>query len=59
MNLLSKNRADNFFRYKWLCDPVFATWIADMLYPYGKTLLDVGCGNGYMFDYYASKFTKI
>lgn len=59
MNLLSKNRADNFFRYKWLCDPVFATWIADMLYPYGKTLLDVGCGNGYMFDYYASRFTKI
>lgn len=59
MNLLSKNRADNFFRYKWLCDPILANWIVDILQPYGKKLLDVGCGNGYMFDYYASRFAKI
>lgn len=59
MILISKNRADNFYKYKWLCDPLFATWIVNILRAYGETILDVGCGNGYMFDIYATAFSKI
>lgn len=59
MILISQTRADNFHRYKWLCDPILGAWIVHMLRPYGKSILDVGCGNGYMFERYAGEFEKI
>lgn len=59
MNTLSKNRADNFLKYDWLCNPTLANWIVDMLNVYGNSILDIGCGNGYMLDFYYKKFNKI
>lgn len=59
MNLISKGRADNFNRYEWLCDSNFGEWIVKILSTYGKTIIDVGCGNGYMFDFYASAFDRV
>lgn len=59
MNIISEVRAKHFSKYKWLCDPLFSQWIVENVSAYGKTILDVGCGNGYMFDYYAKCFEKI
>lgn len=59
MNLFSKNRADNFFKYDWLCDPNLANWIINLLSAYGTSILDVGCGNGFMLNFYMKTFNKI
>lgn len=59
MNEFSIYRAENFEQYQWLCDDGLATWIVDKLFPYGNSILDVGCGNGFMFPFYLEKFQKI
>lgn len=59
MNFFSKRRADNLSQYNWLCNPVLANWIVDMLKVYGTSILDVGCGNGYMLNFYSDFFDKI
>ena len=59
MNLFSQKRADYFSKYEWLCDPLLAEWIVNHLEKYGGSILDVGCGNGFMFDYYQSHFNDI
>lgn len=59
MNLISKQRADNFDKYQWLCDPNLAAWIIGIVRAYGKSIVDVGCGNGYMFDFYVSAFDRV
>ena len=46
MNILSDFRAKNILKYYWLCDEIFANWIVQILKPYGKSILDIGCGNG-------------
>ena len=59
MNLLSEFRAMNFEKYAWLCCPTLAQWIVDLLGAYGSSILDVGCGNGFMIDFYLKKFRQI
>lgn len=59
MNTLSENRANNFLKYNWLCNPILANWIVDMLNVYGNSILDIGCGNGYMLDFYSKTFDEI
>lgn len=59
MNLFSQFRADNFSKYTWLCDETLANWIADILCAYGNSILDVGCGNGFMLDFYCNAFERI
>lgn len=59
MNLLSELRATNFGKYTWLCNPTLAQWIVELLSAYGNSILDVGCGNGFMIDFYLKKFKQI
>lgn len=58
MSTLSNFRANTLNKYSWLCDDVFARWIVGHLSPYGKSILDVGCGNGFMIPYYMEGFYK-
>lgn len=59
MKLFSDFRAGSFSHYTWLCDPTLADWLVRLLQPYGSSLLDVGCGNGYMLPFYAKNFKKV
>ena len=59
MNEFTELRASNYEQYRWLCDDLFAKWIVNKISPYGKTILDVGCGNGFMFRYYRGAFSDI
>ena len=59
MNAFSSYRADHFSKYHWLCDTNLAEWIVENLNPYGNSIIDVGCGNGFMLEYYKERFKKI
>lgn len=59
MNSFSSYRAVHFSKYHWLCDTNLAEWIVENLNPYGNSIIDVGCGNGFMLDYYKGCFNKI
>lgn len=59
MTELSFSRAETLERLPWLCDDVFATWLVRMLAPYGSSILDVGCGSGYMFGHYEESFKRV
>lgn len=59
MNLLSELRATNFEKYTWLCNPILAQWIVELLSAYGNSILDVGCGNGFMIDFYLKRFQQV
>ena len=56
MNLFSKERAEKYENYSWLCDANLGDWIVKILEAYGESILDVGFGNGFMFDYYKGHF---
>ena len=38
---------------------MFANWIIDKIVPYGDSVLDVGCGNGFMLPYYSKSFKYV
>lgn len=59
MNAFSSYRAVHFSKYHWLCDTNLAEWIVEKLNAYGTSIIDVGCGNGFMLDYYKERFKKI
>lgn len=59
MKILSDFRAKNIVKYYWLCDEIFANWIVQILKPYGKSILDIGCGNGFMLPYYLNNFDQV
>lgn len=59
MNTLSAYRSANIEKYYWLCDDLFAKWIVEMLKPYGTSIVDVGCGNGFMIPYYVREFENV
>lgn len=56
MNTFSDFRAINYEKYSWLCDAGFANWVIENIKPYGNSILDIGCGNGFMLPYYEKKF---
>lgn len=58
-NSFSKYRAENFEQYEWLCDRLLAEWIIRMVKPYGDSIIDIGCGNGFMLPYYDDTFKYI
>lgn len=58
MSTLSIFRVNTLNKYDWLCDSTFAEWIVNHIAPYGNSILDVGCGNGFMIPYYMEKFEK-
>lgn len=59
MSILSTVRAKTLKEYDWLCDSNFANWLIEHITPYGNSILDVGCGNGFMIPYYMNYFNKI
>lgn len=59
MNDFSRKRAENIEKYSWLCDPNLAEWIVNIIGAYGNSIIDVGCGNGFMFDYYKTSFKHV
>ena len=59
MNLLSDYRASNFSKYSWLCDDTLARWLVNHLKCYGNSIIDIGCGDGFMFKYYNKAFSNI
>lgn len=59
MNIFSKFRAANFEKYGWLCDDGFANWVVGKIAPYGNSVLDIGCGNGFMLPYYNKIFSRV
>ena len=59
MNLFSDYRACNFSKYSWLCDDILARWLVNHLKCYGNSIIDVGCGNGFMFKYYNRAFSRV
>lgn len=59
MNVFSEYRAVHMNKYRWLSDDLFARWIVNKVSPYGKSILDVGCGDGFMLRYYGETFDSI
>lgn len=59
MNTFSEFRAVNLDKYHWLCDAGFADWIIEKIAPYGDSILDIGCGNGFMLPYYEKNFNSV
>lgn len=59
MNTLSYFRSKNIKSYHWLCDESLANWIVEKMKPYGTSILDIGCGNGFMIPFYLNNFTNV
>lgn len=54
-NRMSKKRVDNYEKYYWMTDEIFAHWIVKNLKDYGDSICDIGAGTGFMLQYYSSK----
>lgn len=59
MSLIPEERLETFSSYYWLHDKTFASWLVKMLAPYGKSILDVGCGDGTMIPELSSTFDTV
>jgi ubiquinone/menaquinone biosynthesis C-methylase UbiE len=57
--LLSAKRARMYHSHSWLSDPMLCAWIARHLSPYGKSICDVGAGDGNMSTYLATTFKAV
>ena len=59
MSIFSQTRVAMLPKCFWLHDKYFANWLTDHLTPLGRTICDVGAGDGFMLDYLTANFSKV
>ena len=59
MSILSQKRVALLPKAYWLNDECFAKWLVRHLSPFGRTICDVGAGDGFMLSYMNASFSKV
>ena len=59
MKPLSDKRIKELAGYDWLHDEIFSKWLVRELSPLGRSLCDVGAGDGSMLEHYDGVFARI
>lgn len=59
MSVFSQSRVALSHKCFWLRDDLFARWLAAHLAPFGRTICDVGAGDGFMLPYLLEAFSKV